>query len=405
MAQQVDRKLLGRMLSETERDPDWVGISPEEWDLIIGLAQVEGVAPLLFWRLAQSERLPRLPEFARQHLRAMYYSTKMNNEQIIQELTTLTRQFNQVGIPVVALKGVCFALTIYTEIGLRPMVDLDLLVPKSRLIEAVQIANGLGYERITPEASPGLNGLLNHAACLEKKEPPFNTLEIHHTLVAEESFVHAVPVDWFWEQTEALECPTVRDLAELNMLSPTAQLLYACAHVMLQHGGRNTSLRWLYDIDRLVRVYEKCIDWDLLLSRAKVFEWSSAVFAAFSQTVGFFNTPVPRAVLDDLGTQADRNSERVEAMQRPAATHTLEEYQKLKSLSWVGRFKLILALAVPGPAYMRWRYGLRTSWTLPAWYLYRWWGIITDSLKTVVIWRPKNRSGVEMEPSATQSRS
>ncbi len=53
----------------------------------------------------------------------------------------------------------------------------------------------------------------------------------------------------------------------LLMLTPTAQLLYACAHAMLQHGGRNASLRWMYDLDLLMTVYAETLDWDLLCPR------------------------------------------------------------------------------------------------------------------------------------------
>ncbi len=98
----------------------------------------------------------------------MFAATRLNNLQILDELEKLTARFSQQGIPVVALKGICFALTIYPDIGMRPMVDLDLLVPASRLAEAIQIAYDLGYEKAVPEATPGLDELLNHAACLAK---------------------------------------------------------------------------------------------------------------------------------------------------------------------------------------------------------------------------------------------
>jgi hypothetical protein len=52
------------------------------------------------------------------------------------------------------------------------------------------------------------------------------------------------------------------------------------------------------------------------------------------------------------------------------------------SLNRYGRIRLILALVAPTPAYMRWRYGLKSSWVLPAWYLFRWGGIFKDAVKT-----------------------
>jgi len=385
----MDRSTLSRIISGRagELNPHPDGFSPAEWEILAREAQTEGIAPLLYRALWRSGAIASLPKPVGNRLRAMYFGTRLNNEQVIRELQALTGLYDQAGIPVVALKGACFALTIYPDLGLRPMVDLDLLVPASKASEALQIARGSGYVEALPEASPGLDGLLDHAVCLQKTTRPYTTLEIHSTLVAGSSFAHAVPVDWFWSQTEPMTGMYLNSsIDNLLMLTPTAQVLYACAHAMLQHGGRNTSLRWLYDLDRLIQVYaeQERLDWDLLLSQARLFEWGSAASAALSEVVKLFDTPVPRTVLDALSGRSDRNTERVRTLQDGPVTHTLEEYQKLKALNWRGQIRLTLALIAPSPAYMRWRYGLQSSRALPAWYLYRWWGILKDAIRTVI---------------------
>ena len=386
MPPQIDNHTLSLIISERMDALDYDSFSPADWNVLVHKAQAEGVGPLVYRVLSKSGEISFLPEALQHSLRAMYFSVRMNNEQIIGELESLAHLFERAGIPVVALKGICFALTIYPDIGLRPMVDLDLLVPASRISEAVEISRSLGYVDAAPEALPGLNDLLGHAVCLRKIRMPFTILELHKTLVAEGSFTHAVPVDWFWGQTEPLTfllAGSERRIQNLRMLSPTAQLLYASAHSMLQHGGRNAALHWLYDMDRLVRAYRDRLDWDLLLEQARVFEWGSAISAALSRVIGLFDTPIPPGLIADLSNDSDRNQQRVASLQESPGTHTLEEYQKLKSLNWHGRFKLILALIAPGPAYMRWRYRLNSEWSLPFYYLYRWWEILIDAVKTV----------------------
>lgn len=387
MTQALDNRLLGRLLSEEENDLQWDSFSPQDWDQIVRRAQAEGVASVLYWRLIQSARLQLLPNTLQNSLRALYHSLGMNNAELVRELETLTRLFADAGFPVVALKGICFALTIYPDPALRPMVDLDLLVPASDLPEAVRIAKEAGYAGTVPEAFPGLDDLLSHAVGLQKTTAPFTVLELHYSLLAERSFSYAVPVDWFWTQTEPM-----KGFDNLLMLSPTAQVLYASAHAMLQHGARNTSLRWFYDLDRLIRVHARRMDWELLLAQARQFEWGSAVSAALSQTVKFFGTPVPGHVLGGLSGISDRNTDLLTIYQGQPATHTLEEYQKLKFLSWQARIRMVLALIVPSPAYMRWRYGLKNYWILPAYYPYRWWGILKDGIQTLIALLQKNRS-------------
>lgn len=281
-----------------------------------------------------------------------------------------------------ALKGACFALTIYPDIGLRPMGDLDILVPAAQLDEAVEMAGSLGYAEARPEASPGLNDLLSHHVCLQK--PGSITLELHDNLVGEKSFTYAAPVDWFWEQTEPLDGSSKDRFEHLLMLTPTAQLLYAASHAILQHGGDKTPLRWYYDLDQLIRLSGSRLDWDLLLMQAREFEWSSALWAALAQAQDYFGTPVPEMVRISLSRQTDRHESLVKKKQIRPATKILLENQKLASLNWHGKVRFVLALLVPSPAYMRWRYKLKNSWFLPFFYPFRWWGIIKDALFTMI---------------------
>jgi hypothetical protein len=271
-------------------------------------------------------------------------------------------------------------LTIYPDIGLRPMGDLDLLVPKAQFAEAVRIARSLGYVDSGPEAAPGLKDLLSHEACLVKLDGSV-VLEIHHSLVADQTFTYSVPVDWFWEQTEPLPVVNAR-LAGLRMLTPAAQVLYAVSHAMLQHGGHAVPQRWVYDIDQLIRVYAARLDWDLLLSQARAFEWTSALRAAFLRAQEYFNTPIPVEVMARLEQTTDRHTDLVARKQIRPATHILEESLQLSSLNWAGRARLIWALLFPSPAYMRWRYGFQAPWRLPGYYLFRWGGILKDGLRT-----------------------
>ena len=296
-AYEVDKYLLAMLLSGGEAG--WIGSPCPRMTgaRSFELSEGEGVGPQLYWILSKSEKLSLLPKACQDRLRAMFAATRLNNLQILDELEKLTARFSQQGIPVVALKGICFALTIYPDIGMRPMGDLDLLVPASRLKDAIQIANDLGYEKALPEATPGLDELLNHAACLAKTGSPFTILELHHTLVGEETFQHAVPVDWFWTQTEPLTASVEWKADNLLMLTPTAQLLYACAHAMLQHGGRNASLRWMYDLDRLVRVHADRLDWPLFLPRRGRSSGARRLLQLYSKATSLFRTPVPQATL------------------------------------------------------------------------------------------------------------
>ena len=384
MQLKIDNHTLSLIISERIQNLGGDSFSTKEWDALARKAYSEGVGPLLYWTLSKSESITSLPEKTRNFLRLIYAGTSIQNQIIFKELESLARLFHQAEIATVALKGVCFALTIYPEIGLRPMGDVDLLVPKEKLAEAVEIAKSLDYQIIKPEASPGLRDLINHEICLRKNGAQPIILELHHSLVADKTYSYAVSVDWFWKQTESLKplSPEMR-FKSLLMLTPEAQVLYAASHAMLQHGGSNTPLRWFYDIDCLIRQYEGRMDWDLLLSQAKSFEWGSALDAFLSQAITYFDTPVPDRVYTSLSESTDRHRGLVALKQTRSTTNILAERQRLLSLNLYGRFRLVLALLIPSPTYMRWRYHLKSSWMLPVYYPFRWWGILKDAVRTV----------------------
>jgi len=375
-------RTLGLILSSRANEAGLESCSAGDWEALSKRAQAEGVAPLLYRALSGPGKGFSVPAPTRDFLRLVYAATRIQNQAVFAELASLAALFHKAGLPAVLLKGACYALTVYPDIGLRPMGDADLLVPGPKLAEAARIAKSRGFVDAVPEAAPGLRDLLNHEICLHKPGPQPVTLELHHSLVADKTFSYAVPVDWFWAQAGPLE--TARPgLGRFLALSPTAQVLYAAAHAMLQHGGQNTPLRWLYDIDLLVRRYHDRLDWDLLLSQARKFEWGSALEAALAQTTEYFATPIPDPARAALKGISDRHRDLVALKQTRPETHLLLESRKLASLNGYGRFRLALALAFPSPAYMRWRYTPANGWLLPVYYLFRWWGIFKDACRTL----------------------
>jgi hypothetical protein len=359
-------------------------LSAVEWGQLVATAQREGLAPMLYWLLSKSGKFSTLPDAVRYSLRAHSAVTRIDNQAIYEELESLANAFKLAEIPCIVLKGGCYALTIYPDTGLRPMGDLDVLVPAARLPEAVQIAQSLCYVDVIPDASPGLRDLLNHEICLKKTGLQSISLEIHHSLVADKTYSYAVPVDWFWEQNEPLSCLFQARFESLRMLAPTAQVLYAAAHAMLQHGGNAAPLRWFYDLDRLVRTYDGRLDWDLLLSQAQKFSWGSALEAALFQTQACFHTPIPDYIRAALSGFSDSHWKLVRRKQILPTTNLFKEYQMLISLNWYGRCRLVMALIAPSPAYMRWRYRIKSSWAIPAYYLIRWWGLLVEVFRSLV---------------------
>jgi hypothetical protein len=357
----MDNQTLAQIISVHEKDISEHSFSAQEWNVLARKAHAEGVGPLLYWRLSKSEQILTLPQETQNFLKILYAGTMMQNQRRFKDLKNLAKLFYQTNISAVVLKGACFALTIYPNIGLRPMDDMDLLIPKAKLVEALRIAKRLGYEEVRSDAFPFLRNFLEYDIVMLKRSEPFNILELRNSILANKAFTFAVPVEWFWTHTETFSTKSNVDFENLSMLSPTVQVLYTSAHAILKH-GEHVPLRWYFDLDLLVRFYDARIDWDFLLSQAQVFEWSSALFAALLQTHSYFDTPIPGQILVRLAESSDRYSSWVALMQEKPATRTFEELRYFSVMNWYGRIFKIAGLVIPRPSYMRWRYKLKSSW-------------------------------------------
>ncbi|MCZ7567438.1 MAG: nucleotidyltransferase family protein [Ardenticatenaceae bacterium] len=138
---------------------------------------------------------------------------------------------------VIVLKGAALATTLYPCIALRPLSDVDLLVPRQHLGTAVAAMQSLGYCEVYLEMSPGLNQVAGHHVLLQGGARRGVAVELHWSLVAGESDWRSPSLDWFWEQTESWNMDGARRVGEVQgnqrtdrsrpvfQLTPTAQLL------------------------------------------------------------------------------------------------------------------------------------------------------------------------------------
>ncbi len=369
-------------------------LSSDDWHLLAATARREGVAPVLYHGLKGAGWLASVPPDVQGHLRQACYATMASNLLLYRELFRILTALStppQSPIPTIILKGAALAATVYDHIGLRPMGDLDLLVPEERLAEAAARLKALGYVEPYPEMAPGLNLLAGHHVHLQGGQDITLAVELHWTLIGGEHDWRPPSLPWFWSQTEALSLTPHRGVGVRALtLTPTAHLLYLSAHLMLQHGEARSHLRWFYDIHLLIEREGQRIQWDEVVARAKGFRWAAAVYAALKGAHDRFGTRLPPGLLEALAEASDPQARRLVARRAaPLQTRATGVLDVASALSPRGRLRLLLAIAFPNPAYMRWRYKLRPAWLWPLCYPYRWLDILREGLTT--IWRLARR--------------
>lgn len=389
-------QLLCDLLADRSREEDWAALSHSDWIVLTRVAQAEGVVPLVYWHFNHCGWSGSAPKPVQDMLRYTYAASFLRNRSLFQELDRILDALARAGVPVILLKGADLAASVYPDMGLRPMSDLDLLLPKSDVANAVQAMHSLGYADFREERTRGLDWRTAYDRKLVGGARERVAVELHWNLVAGDAVRHSPSIDWFWQQTEAV-APGSEDwpgLKKALRLTPTAHLLYLTAHLMLQHGGAQARLLWYYDLHLLLERSKDRIQWDEFLERSRQFRWASAAHAALAGAHADLDTPLPPGLLQALAETPDPQASSLVSRRGASQTTTARAWDKLGSLDWRARWLFAWGMFFPRPAYLRQRYAIRPAWLWPLYYPYRWLDMLRDGFRTVLRASQRARSTV-----------
>ncbi len=336
------------------------------WSAVVESALHARVAPLLY-QIVRAEK--SAPPDAIQTLRAGYELTLRYNLYLFGELQRVLRELNAAAVPVIILKGAALAQVVYGDVGLRPLRDLDLYVPRDAVPRVERIVQELGYAVPRVETQGGAALAFESQRLVLKTAPLLSQIEIHWSLIDSPFYQTNLANEWFWDT--ALPCSVANEPA--RMLGPEAQTLHLCAHLLLHHGGSN--LLWLNDVAEVIRFYYAQLDWEELLSRAPSVALTLPPRIILPQVAEEWGAPIPSNVvakLRELPVTQDE-SRVARALTTPGRSPLQRFWHDLWSLpGWKERWAFARANVFPSPEYMRQRYRVANPFLVALAYPYRW---------------------------------
>ena len=345
-------------------------VSEDKWPKIVHQALLHGLAPMLMWTTKRS-----FPDVITEPLWTPVISAvrnaAINYVEIEATRKVVTTALEEAQIPALWLKGIALAHTVYPQPVLRPMSDLDVLVPFERREEALPVVERLGYhflpsqQKVLKPADALRLNLLHHYTLAGGLNDSV-ILELHfHLLNIDEKLLTREQVAWFWTQTAR-----THNGSDFAILQPEAHLLYLSAHAVLQHGEANSSLRQYFDLHRLIE--QLPMDWEKVIERAAVFGWSYGVERALTLTSLYFSTRIPDRVFAQLQVHrsADASYTRAGRLQEKGARGE-RVLLGIEGRPLTEKISLMLRWLLPSRPYMRLRYGLSPTQPLWPYYFYR----------------------------------
>lgn len=258
-----------------------------DWELVFRLAAWHRMLPLLYWNLTREDgHEPEVPPEMIDAFRAAYFRNVGIALRMTGDLVAILDRMEKVGVLVVPYKGPVLSSQLYGHLGLRPSVDLDVVVKTDDLRRARTILMELGY------APSVLLAGTNHDFQVESRyserfERPASVVELH----------------WAFTSKDVAFPLTLNDMdSRLNTHLVSGRmvpvfdwedtLLVLCVHGA-KHGWAH--IEWICGIAELLH-YEDEISWPDLLARATETKSLRRLLLGLCLAHDLFRAPLPQDV-------------------------------------------------------------------------------------------------------------
>jgi hypothetical protein len=273
---------------------------PLDWPALVERATLHRVSLLVYEALARADRLAVLPPAVRQLLQVARRAQAAQTTWLRHWRRRVLACLSTAGIPTIVLKGGYLAEAVYPAPQLRPMVDLDLLVPRQHHEAARQALAELGYRGVeTYNYGEEHNLALGKDTQLVAPRGRGVPVELHWDLIRRAERQTEPDLDRIWRQAR----PWTVDGVGVLAMSPEDLLLHLCLHLASEFHSFE-QLLWFSDIDALLRHPNHPLDWPRLIQMARADQAARAVYTTLLLCRELLETPVPPAVLAALAPPA-----------------------------------------------------------------------------------------------------
>ncbi|MDF1730729.1 MAG: nucleotidyltransferase family protein [Minwuia sp.] len=233
-----------RLMCRPESIPKHViqAMSGEDLSQVLEWAMEHRFAPCLHYNMGKAGLLPLLPAEMRDRIAIAYQRATLRGLSMQRDMIRTSRILEQAGIAHLFMKGAYVAQFAYPELGLRPLRDIDVLVPHAQAIAGFEALQASGLER-----KPGHPG--DPAAHLEDRKhlPPLRipggaTVEVHTRTISPSLLLRTDSAQGIYETMAPRQIR--RDVADCSIPFEGTEdlLLHLAVHAAIDHQFNNGPL-------------------------------------------------------------------------------------------------------------------------------------------------------------------
>lgn len=287
--------------ADAERDRRWSELVDEgiDWGQLLDFAEHHEILPLLFSGLSHARAHPA-PRVVLSQLHDHFHATLLRNRLALQCFFGVQETLAAAGIPVVLLKGMILAGTVYEHLAVRQLGDIDILVRPDQVALARTLLEQSDYRPVYPTSmlcDPNTQKLTTTQERIYARYYHEITLQSADNLLQID--LHWALLSKLYPQSERLEADSIwgqvrrvsLDGRSVLTLSAEHQLIHTCIHATKDRWRR---LKWVVDIDRIIRADQ--LDWARLHACTQRWNSERMLRAGLGLAHELLSTPLPAHV-------------------------------------------------------------------------------------------------------------
>jgi hypothetical protein len=299
-------------------------------------AYTSGLGPWLGWHLEQGQQ--DADDAAARQLALHLRHSRARWTRLSAALETTIRVLTAAGIDVTVFKGAHTAHRLFAEPGLRPMADLDVLVPRADIERAERTLADAGYEenatsrmqrpRRSEWRPPGAPVELRTLTYVHERDP--YSVDLHGTL----------DIDFFGIRTVAFSAPAPEHTAPAPWLGPRVtvlrQPLLAAQHaVHASHGLHSLTMIRLVELTHMLQQDMRGAgDWSALRDLLSAYDGARFAYPALALAEQLAPGTVQPQLLQHCAAASPRRLRAVVGRLRPATAQQIDRFALEERFMW-----------------------------------------------------------------------
>jgi hypothetical protein len=262
-----------------------------------------------FYVIGKSKR-NNWPASFRERLKLDRYGLIIYSEKFMYRIEPVLAALTETNIPIIVLKGWALIHTIYGgDYGQRDYSDIDILVHPQNADKVEMILKKLGWQA-EEEQRPGFTRSYYNAQAYYLEQTEFRgrgySIGFHWGLLRHPVYnPEQIDVGGIFRRAHPLR------IAEIPVLAMSVEdyLVYACAHIILQHRSEESLLRY-YEIAAVIRAANSSLDWQDVEEHAKCWKLVLSLRKVVKKVEEFWPGTVPSSAINAIEKIRSAQSEK-----------------------------------------------------------------------------------------------